>query len=472
MKASMGFDTTQSSSCSTARIKSDKSLYWRPSLFFNGDGKFHRVPEKATKIYYKFGDGDKWANVTGFPQGFNMMAGDPLRRSAEDNAAGVRWGCHQPDGNSQAIFSDGFPTGFTSCNYGFAAEVTFPSCWNGQEMDPKNSQAHMAYPNGFSGVGIENCPTTHRAARFPTIFVEFWYDISSFNGKYGRDSAPWVISNGDPTGYGFHADFMNGWETGVLEKATAETGGCNCGCGCGQAEMEACFGAENVNKDSDADFKTCAATDIYSGDDAMVLDKLPGCNPLQYGPARATVVSGAGCNAAPASSPGSKTFASSSSGSTAYSGSPPQVMATSTPPAPQLSSSTLVRSRSRNLYPSVAAVEKIDVAPTLSMSFANKNLAGATPVATAAASHYDADAGYGLPSLSLVMPADHTDTPSVHDGDDDEEEECKPPVYVTVTPTVYVTLASNATSCNGGTVYQTVRETATVTVQGIGYGKM
>lgn len=74
-------------------------------------------------------------------------------------------------------------------------------------MDPKNGYAHMAYPNSNSGVGIENCPVTHRAARFPTLFIEFWWDISSF--KFGADEAPWVLSNGDPTGYGFHADFVS-----------------------------------------------------------------------------------------------------------------------------------------------------------------------------------------------------------------------------------------------------------------------
>src|SRR5262245_54697111 len=51
--ADMTFDTTQSSSCTTARIKPDKSLYWRPTLFWNGNNTgFYRVPDKFLKVYY------------------------------------------------------------------------------------------------------------------------------------------------------------------------------------------------------------------------------------------------------------------------------------------------------------------------------------------------------------------------------------------------------------------------------------
>lgn len=209
LSASTNYAQTQTSSCSTARVKTDKSLYWRPSLFWNGNGTgFHRVAEKYSKIYYKSGDNGKWANVTGFPEDFNMIAGDPLKRSDGDNPAGIRWACHQPDGSSSPIFSNGFPKGFSSCDNGLAVEITFPSCWNGEKLDPKNANAHMAFPNENSGVGIENCPSTHRAARFPTIFIEFWYDVSAFNGQFDSNDTPWVLSNGDPTGFGFHADFV------------------------------------------------------------------------------------------------------------------------------------------------------------------------------------------------------------------------------------------------------------------------
>jgi hypothetical protein len=153
---------------------------------------------------------------------------------------------------------------------------------------------HMAYP-GTGGVGIENCPATHRAARLPTTFIEFWYDISSFDEQYNANSSPWVLSNGDPTGFGFHADFMNGWETGVLEKAVQESGGCYCGCGCAQTDIEQCFGSANVNRDSDSAFQQCNVVAADAAEAAKRVDTLPGCNPLQKGPADAVHQNGPDC---------------------------------------------------------------------------------------------------------------------------------------------------------------------------------
>jgi hypothetical protein len=465
--ASTKYEQTQSSTCTTARVKTDKSLYWRPTLFWNGNGTgYYRVPEKATKIYYKFGDGDKWANVTGFPEDFNMIAGSPNKRADGANPAGVRWGCHQPDGRDDKIFSNGFPKGFQSCAYGFASEVTFPSCWNGENMDPKNPNAHMAYPSGYSGVGVENCPSTHRAARFPTIFIEFWYDISSFNGKYDANSVPWVLSNGDPTGFGFHGDFMNGWEKGVLEKATAQTGGCNCGCGCGQTEMEQCFGAENVNKDSDSAFQQCSVTGTSSTEASPVLQTLPGCNPIQSGPADATPATGAGCVAAPVAG-GDKTPAASSAS------------ASKTPiVSPPADASSAQASSHATASSSKAVAEDADTnaKPSLTLSLPNKGY-GDSSTPTVPAQHYTDAPSSGkvaakptpsapdaaLPSLALATtPAASrpSGTPS--------NEECKAPVYVTVTPTIYVTAGSNTTSCGLGTVTKTMTETATITVSAHG----
>ncbi|KAI1569368.1 WSC domain containing protein [Pyrenophora tritici-repentis] len=99
---------------------------------------------------------------------------------------------------------------------------------------------------------------------------------------------------------------MNGWATGVLEKAISENDGCKCGCGCGQEQMEQCFGSANVNKDDNKDWASCSAASPRDNDATSVLDALPGCNPLQYGPASATPVSG------PGSSPSAAVSASAS----------------------------------------------------------------------------------------------------------------------------------------------------------------
>jgi hypothetical protein len=308
------FAALQGSTCTSARIKPDKSLYWRPELYFQNSTGFYKVPEMYLKTYYKFGDaGNVKASVSEFPEGFRMMGGDPYKRADDgNNPGGIKWSCISDSGRIDTV---GFPTGFTSCNQGFATELTFPACWNGNDIDPKNPNAHMAYPTN-NGKGVGACPDTHNKARFPTIFIEFWYDISSFTGSYGATDMPWVLAQGDPTGYGWHADFMNGWEKGVLAKATADDGYCNCGCGCGTDQMKVCFGADQVNEDEDPEFKTCSTV---SGEEAKSgpIQQLPGCNPLQAGPARATPVTGGNCGGttAPTGSPKASSAAASASAS-------------------------------------------------------------------------------------------------------------------------------------------------------------
>ncbi|PSN68835.1 hypothetical protein BS50DRAFT_325884 [Corynespora cassiicola Philippines] len=486
LAASMGFETTQDSSCTTARIKADKSLYWRPTLFWNGNNTgFYRVPNKYLKIYYRFGDaGNVRANVTEFPEGFSMIAGDPFKRSPYEGSR-IKWACLQD--NYARIDADGgaFPKGFTSCSEGLTAEITFPSCWNGKALDPKSPRAHMAYPNAGSGKGLDACPTGFKTARFPEIFIEFWYDVTAFDGQYSSNSVPWVLSNGDPTGYGFHADFMNGWEKGVLAKATAEQGYCNCGCGCGEDQMRVCFGNDGVNSNTDADFESCSAVSQYGSDDATSLDKLPGCNPIQSGPADATVASGAGCALAAATSVAAVTKASSSAAATPASSKPGSSKAAAASSVkkeafPSLSFS--IPNKQQGAYKPSGAYDA--VTPTLeptttpytsaptytSTALSDGGSLGLVFVdkGTDAPDSTPLPAVTALPSLSLAAPAAPVAS-NASSPDAGEEGECKAPVYVTVTPTVYVTQGVNATSCDLGTVEVTVTSTSTVTVPAGGY---
>lgn len=70
----------------------------------------------------------------------------------------------------------------------------------------------MAYPAiGTYDGGV--CPESHPKAIF-SLFYEFFYDTSPF-----KDFNKWVYAMGDPTGYGLHGDFINGWDQTALEAA-------------------------------------------------------------------------------------------------------------------------------------------------------------------------------------------------------------------------------------------------------------
>jgi hypothetical protein len=248
---------------------------------------------------------------------------------------------------------------------------------------------------------------------------------------------------------------MNGWEEGVLEKAVSENDGCKCGCGCGQEQMEQCFGADNVNKDSDESWKSCSATgNSRISYDSEVLDVLPGCNPIQYGPASATPATGAGCNAAPSTPAAGKSTQVSStvaSQTSAASVSSPADYKTTSKASPAM--------------PEATDSQYAPVIPNKGVDKDSGDYQAAQPTSVAASSSQAPASKAPIPSpAGPAVPADQTSSP-VAGGDNDED--CKPPVTVTYTPTVYVTASAayvaDATTCAAGpTVYKTLTETVTV----------
>ena len=204
---------------------------------------------------------------------------------------------------------------------------------------------------------------------------------------------------------------MNGWESGVLEKAISENDGCTCGCGCGQEQMEQCFGSANVNKDDDKDWASCSASSPRDGDAAAVLDSLPGCNPLQYGPASATMATGPGCTAAPVAAPTSSNYSASVS-------------------APSLSSLPLQAVLPTASYTALP----IEAYSTFSVSLPKDQVAAPTggyeavkPTPTAAAA---------LEVSSKVAPA-HTSSSA--------KGASRPVVYKTITQTATITVGAKPT---------------------------
>jgi hypothetical protein len=61
----------------------------------------------------------------------------------------------------------------------------------------------MAYPSRYNG---RDCPSTH-PVRLPGVFFAAFYAVDKF--PHGQGTQPFVLSNGDPTGYGFHGDFVS-----------------------------------------------------------------------------------------------------------------------------------------------------------------------------------------------------------------------------------------------------------------------
>lgn len=102
-----------------------------------------------------------------------------------------------------------------NCINGVRAEIIFPSCWDGQNLDSEDHKSHLAFPTLIQDGA---CPDTH-PVYLPILFYETIWQTNAFADVPGS----FVFANGDPTGYGYHADFVASWDDGIQEAVRANT---------------------------------------------------------------------------------------------------------------------------------------------------------------------------------------------------------------------------------------------------------
>ena len=135
----------------------------------------------------------------------------------------------------------------------------------------------MAYPDGIDS---GQCPSTH-----PIHLVSIFYEVYFYVDMYNRlnDGGRFVLANGDPTGYGLHGDFINGWDSGVLSRAVKT-------CTADSGVIEDCPVFQDEGRfNTDDDMNNCSAPDPLPGD--VTPDSkpnLPGCVAVTNGPNPAT----------------------------------------------------------------------------------------------------------------------------------------------------------------------------------------
>lgn len=272
----MDYNTTQSSDCTSCMVNGDKSNYWVPLLYHdNGDGTYTAVPQHGSaSMYYlnektRLGSGE---TMESFPVGLRVLAGEPSKRSGsqafEDQA--VNYKCLDYSGTPTD--HKGFPDKF--CPDGVRAEITFPSCWDGKNLDSEDHKSHMAYPTTTFEAGA--CPPTHP---HHLVVLKTEWIFETFNYPW-KGQNPFVWSHGDPTGFAFHADFLMGWEPALLAGAVED-------CTNDSGRIEDCpnFAGRIPQTKQWLDPKTCEL-ESYVNEDPMAknLQALPGCNPVQKGP--------------------------------------------------------------------------------------------------------------------------------------------------------------------------------------------
>jgi hypothetical protein len=257
------------------------SNYWTPQLYVRmKDGTFQTVPgmgdprdvSGGMAVYYLQRPSPSTEKLHAFPAGFRMLAGDSLKRSGGTDLAtqGISFAClgaNKPETNSIPNYN---------CPNGLRAQVFFPSCWNGRDLDTADHKSHMSYPNS-TNYNNGPCPSTHPIHTI-SLFYEILYDTNPFLDQWNGSQHPFVFANGDATGYGYHGDFLNGWDINVLQSAIDT-------CTDASGSVSKCAA---VTQYTGAENQACQIPTTISEPVSGSLAKLPGCNDVTYGPERAS----------------------------------------------------------------------------------------------------------------------------------------------------------------------------------------
>ncbi|KAF5874707.1 putative wsc domain containing protein [Botrytis fragariae] len=303
-------DTTalDDSNCTSSLVKNDKSNYWTPSLYFvdpNDPTNITAVPMFYMNVYYFFEPTtDK---ITAFQPGHRMLVGNAALRTPPAGGGGsivdYSLGTPQPiqvtcprtnyDTPSYPADSDGLHgvgiqdpqnkgagAGFPDqdCN-GYASpmrlDAHFPSCYN-PAAGLTDYKTNMDWPTKG------NCPEGW--IHTPHIFYEVYYNTPLFASQWtpGQGKQPFVLANGDPTGYGFHGDFISGWDVETLQQIIDN-------CDAGDSGMDKCPGLIGGLNDPTTSCTIASPIDeVVNG----TMSVLPGGNSIgQWGSGVASVAS-------------------------------------------------------------------------------------------------------------------------------------------------------------------------------------
>ncbi|KAJ4293594.1 hypothetical protein N0V90_008877 [Kalmusia sp. IMI 367209] len=265
-------------------------------MFQHENGTTQVVRQVGGMLAYYLLFSNEGETIETFPEGFRMLAGDMNLRNftgpvpdpekslwADSDKTQLLLGQKAIGMNCLNYAKDPEPSMYRhflpdkqylddNCVDGIRAEIFFPSCWNG-ENDSDNHKSHVAYPDLVNG---GKCPEGFNK-RIPSLFFETIWQTYEFKGLPGT----FMFANGDPTGCGYHGDFLNGWSTDILGNAIQQ-------CTNPSGLLSDCPVFELQTEDDGSKCEIKMPEELAADNCASPADGLCGNVPVQHGPEYAT----------------------------------------------------------------------------------------------------------------------------------------------------------------------------------------
>lgn len=173
----------------TCHRPGDTASYWMPTLQVDG----RPVAPSHAQIYYRR---KTRRHVEAFPPGFRMVAGDAKAMSPQPLRV-TFWNC----GVGGGVAPTGtVPTCPDARRNALRLHVTFPSCWDGKNLDSPDHRSHVRYPSRG------RCPARFAHA-LPQVSLIYRYPVTGAGDVT-------LASGGQLTA---HADFFNAWRQSDLQ---------------------------------------------------------------------------------------------------------------------------------------------------------------------------------------------------------------------------------------------------------------
>lgn len=211
------------STCTGGTI--NRTAYWAPAVIDTATKRAVTPPppsssynvdrDHALQVYYKSGyEGVRPQTIQNFPPGLRMIAGTSSSTAPQPLRV-VHYSCDLGQESSS----------FPNCAPGqiFTMSIVFPQCWDGVNLDSADHKSHMAYGLGYPDKG---CPSSHPVP-LPQVTQNYRLRVPPGGMSTWRLASDLYTG---PAGYSGHADWMNGWDASVFQRAldTCYPGGLDC----------------------------------------------------------------------------------------------------------------------------------------------------------------------------------------------------------------------------------------------------